>query len=149
MESAVHYSNVSLIDPVTNAPVKTSWRYLEDGSKVRITRGKLASQSIVPRPEVLKQRRKPLPVEHGPKDTDVQARQEVTHVPGDLPLALKDFLSKRKKATDALNAPTIFSRRKWSLFYNDTNQSRSFASSCFSVPAELAVPSVESTRTSL
>jgi len=137
VESAIHYSNVSLIDPVTNAPVKTSWRYLEDGSKVRMTRGRLASQSIIPRSEVLKQRRKPLPLEHGPKDTVAQARQEITHVPGDLPSALKEFLSKGNSVEGSEgNSVTRFSRRKWSLFYNDNNANRlrSFASSCLSIP---------------
>lgn len=138
VESAIHYSNVSLIDPVTNAPVKTSWRYLEDGSKVRMTRGRLASQSIIPKSEVLKQRRKPLPLEHGPKDTVTQAREEVTHVPGDLPSALKEFLSKGNSVEGTGSSATRFSRRKWSLFYNDNNtnrltRSRSFASSCLSI----------------
>ena len=138
VESAIHYSNVSLIDPVTNAPVKTSWRYLEDGSKVRMTRGRLASQSIIPRSEVLKQRRKPLPIEHGPKDTVAQARQEITHVPGDLPSALKEFLNKGNSQGVEGNSTTRFSRRKWSLFYNDNNATRltrlrSFASSCLPI----------------
>ena len=31
----IHFSNVALIDPVTAAPVRTTWRYLEDGTKVR------------------------------------------------------------------------------------------------------------------
>jgi ribosomal protein L24 len=33
-ESPLHYSNVQLIDPITNSPVRVTWRYLEDGSKV-------------------------------------------------------------------------------------------------------------------
>ena len=48
VESPVHYSNVRLVDPVTNSPVGVSWRYLEDGSKVRVTKGRVASGSIVP-----------------------------------------------------------------------------------------------------
>lgn len=35
VESPLHYSNVQLVDPVTNAPVRVTWRFLEDGSKVR------------------------------------------------------------------------------------------------------------------
>ena len=34
VESPLHYSNVALLDPVTNAPVRASWRWLEDGTKV-------------------------------------------------------------------------------------------------------------------
>lgn len=93
IESPIHYSNVALVDPVTNAPVRVSWRYLEDGSKVRITKGKLASGSIIHRPEILKQRRKPRPVGEGPQDTPVVAALEVSHKLGDLPSALKEMLS--------------------------------------------------------
>eukprot|EP00889_Picochlorum_renovo_P008741 jgi/Picre1/35771/NNA_003231.t1 len=53
VESPVAYANVSLIDPVTKSPVKVTWRYLEDGTKVRVTRGNLASGSIIPRPRFL------------------------------------------------------------------------------------------------
>jgi len=30
----LQYSNVALIDPVTSAPVRSTWRYLSDGTKV-------------------------------------------------------------------------------------------------------------------
>ncbi len=85
----LQYSNVALIDPVTSAPVRSTWRYLSDGTKVRtvalvlttrrcrnwvprphmsfhlqvrVSRGKQASGSVIPRPEVLLQRRKPRPL---------------------------------------------------------------------------------------
>ncbi|KAK9824552.1 hypothetical protein WJX72_011267 [[Myrmecia] bisecta] len=68
VEAPVPYSNVQLVDPVTKAPCRVTWRYLEDGTKVRISKGKLASGSVIPRPEILKMRRKPHPLP-GPKDT--------------------------------------------------------------------------------
>ncbi len=34
-ESPLHYSNVQLVDPVTDAPVRVTWRFLEDGTKAR------------------------------------------------------------------------------------------------------------------
>lgn len=34
VESPLHYSNVSLVDPVNNSPVRVCWRFLEDGTKV-------------------------------------------------------------------------------------------------------------------
>lgn len=52
---------MQVIDPVTGSPVRVSWKYLEDGTKVRVGRGHLASGSVIPRPEILKERRKPLP----------------------------------------------------------------------------------------
>lgn len=87
LQKPIAYSNVALIDPVTKAACRASWRYLEDGTKVsayslnrnikfhdcyttqamccttavtallqlqvRITRGKLASGSAIPRPALL------------------------------------------------------------------------------------------------
>jgi ribosomal protein L24 len=91
VESPVSYSNVSLIDPVTKAPVKVSWRYLEDGSKVRVTRGNLASGSIIPRPEILKQRKKPRPASVGNSDTTIEQAVAETYS-DELPTALKVFM---------------------------------------------------------
>lgn len=71
------YSNVMLADPVTGAPVRSTFRFLEDGSKVRVTVGKGASGSVVPRPEILRERRKPLP-SVGPKDTASEVVQKQT-----------------------------------------------------------------------
>ena len=42
-------------------PCKVGVRYLEDGSKVRVSRGIGASGSIIPRPEILKIRTTPRP----------------------------------------------------------------------------------------
>jgi len=35
VESPLHYSNVKLVDPQTGQPVRVTWRFLEDGTKVR------------------------------------------------------------------------------------------------------------------
>lgn len=35
MEAPIHYSNVSLLDPVTGKPCSTCFMYQEDGTKVR------------------------------------------------------------------------------------------------------------------
>ena len=39
MESPVHYSNVNLVDPMTGSPVRVGRKFLDDGTKVRVTRG--------------------------------------------------------------------------------------------------------------
>lgn len=36
MQKPIAYSNVALIDPVTKAACRSSWRYLEDGTKVSV-----------------------------------------------------------------------------------------------------------------
>ena len=87
-QTPIHYSNVRLVDPVTKAPVRVAWRYLEDGSKVRVTRGAKASGAVLPRPEILAQRRVPVPLA-GAKDTATAAATAVTHVPGSLPSLLR------------------------------------------------------------
>ena len=69
-EMPIHRSNVRPVDPVTGKAVRISYRFLEDGSKVRVTVGKNASGEILPKPEMLiGERRKPRPVVDGPKDT--------------------------------------------------------------------------------
>lgn len=132
VESPLHYSNVSLVDPVTNAPIKVSWRYLEDGTKVRVTRGRLASQSVVPRPEMLKQRRRPPPVGAGPQDTGAVEFKVVSHTPGDLPSALKSMLEAEtvKATAGAASAPPRFIQKK-SALYRAPGAFRTFASSAY------------------
>jgi len=52
----MHYSNVNLVDPVTGLPTRVTRKLLEDGTKVRIAK---KSGAIIPRPEILSQRRRP------------------------------------------------------------------------------------------
>ena len=37
-ESSIHVSNVMVIDPKTNEPTRVGYKFLEDGSKVRISK---------------------------------------------------------------------------------------------------------------
>lgn len=60
-EMPVHVSNVMVMDPVTGKPAKIGWKYLEDGTKVRVSRGYHASGAVIPRNPIIKERRKPLP----------------------------------------------------------------------------------------
>lgn len=59
--------------------------------QVRVSRGRNASETVIPRPEVLKQRRKPRMTSTGPKDTPLADAAEVTHKKGDLPSALEQL----------------------------------------------------------
>ena len=47
-EHPVHVSNVALIDPDLNVPTRIKTGYLEDGSKVRVSK---KSGSIIPKPD--------------------------------------------------------------------------------------------------
>ncbi|KAK8968627.1 hypothetical protein KSP40_PGU006048 [Platanthera guangdongensis] len=71
---------------LSGRPCKICYRFMEDGTKVRISRGREesdgtnvrisrgrdASGEIIHRPEILKIRRKPRPVEYGPKNTPLE-----------------------------------------------------------------------------
>ncbi|KAL5796667.1 hypothetical protein ACOSQ2_001487 [Xanthoceras sorbifolium] len=79
VEAPIHASNVQVVDPVTGKPCKVGTRYLEDGTKVRVSRGIGASGSIIPRPEILKIRTTPRPTVAGPKDTPMDLVWEKTY----------------------------------------------------------------------
>lgn len=53
-ERSMHYSNVNLVDPVTGFPTKVTYSYLEDGTKVRISK---RSGAIIPKPDLWKKKR--------------------------------------------------------------------------------------------
>ncbi|XP_059625892.1 uncharacterized protein LOC132268965 [Cornus florida] len=79
IEAPLHVSNVQVLDPATGKPCKIGTKRLEDGSKVRISRGMGASGSIIPRPEILKIRTTPRPTIAGPKDTPMDLVLEKTY----------------------------------------------------------------------
>uniref|UniRef100_A0A1D1YGN2 50S ribosomal protein L24 n=1 Tax=Anthurium amnicola TaxID=1678845 RepID=A0A1D1YGN2_9ARAE len=79
VEAPLHVSNVQVLDPQTGKPCKIGIRYLEDGAKVRISRGIGASGSIIPRPEILRTRTTPRPSIVGPKDTPMDLVLEKTY----------------------------------------------------------------------
>ena len=55
-EAPVHVSNVAVVCPQTDRPTRIRIRWLEDGTRVRVSQ---CSGAIIPRPEILLQRRKP------------------------------------------------------------------------------------------
>ena len=70
----VHYSNVMLVDPSTGEPTKVSRRFLEDGTKVRVSK---KTGHVIERPDPLENRR-PRNIVPGEKDTDAANVLEVT-----------------------------------------------------------------------
>ena len=57
LERTMHYSNVQLVDPIQGVPTKIYKKYLPSGEKVRISK---RSGAIIPKPDVLSMRRKPI-----------------------------------------------------------------------------------------
>jgi len=80
VEQPIHYSNVSLVDPNTGGRVRIQTSYLDDGTKVRVTKGRLSSQAIVPRPDQLLERKTPRGTGVGKKDTTEDLVREVTYL---------------------------------------------------------------------
>lgn len=68
------YSNVMLIDPTTGEPTRVSRRFLEDGTKVRVSK---RSGHVIPKPDPLANRL-PRDTIVGPKDTLASDVHEVT-----------------------------------------------------------------------
>ncbi|GMH60065.1 hypothetical protein TL16_g13021 [Triparma laevis f. inornata] len=75
---SVHYSNVNLVCPMTDKPTRISRKYLEDGTKVRVSK---LSGAIIPRPPILTERRKPKRTALGDKETAEADVFEVTYNP--------------------------------------------------------------------
>jgi len=65
-ERTIHYSNVNLVDPVTSLPTRIVKRYLEDGTKVRVSK---RSGAVIPKPEILTVRKRPVSQVVTDKDT--------------------------------------------------------------------------------
>eukprot|EP00980_Cylindrotheca_fusiformis_P020316 scaffold7344_cov145-Cylindrotheca_fusiformis.AAC.14 len=57
IERAMHSSNVQLVDPVTGGPTRIMRKYLQTGEKVRIAK---KSGAIIPRPDILSFRKRPV-----------------------------------------------------------------------------------------
>jgi large subunit ribosomal protein L24 len=56
-EFSIPYPNVNLLDPVTNQPTRIYRTFLEDGTKVRVAK---KSGAVIPRPEALTFRKRPI-----------------------------------------------------------------------------------------
>jgi large subunit ribosomal protein L24 len=54
----LHYSNVNLVDPQTGKATRVAYRFLEDGTKVRVAK---KSGVVIPMPETMRQRSSPRP----------------------------------------------------------------------------------------
>lgn len=57
LERTMHYSNVQLVDPIQGVPTRIHKKILPSGEKVRISK---KSGAIIPKPDILSMRRKPL-----------------------------------------------------------------------------------------
>lgn len=77
-ERSIHYSNVNLVDPVTGLPTRVFRKYLEVGTKVRVAK---RSGAIIPRPEILTIRKRPVSQIVTESDTVDEDAWEITYQP--------------------------------------------------------------------
>lgn len=77
-ERSIHYSKVNLVCPATGKPTRFFKKYLEDGTKVRVSK---KSGAIIPKPEVLVMRRKPITSFISESDTVDEDVWEKTYQP--------------------------------------------------------------------
>ena len=89
----VHYSNVMLLDPTTGEPTKISRRFLEDGTKVRISK---KTGHVIPKPDPLVGR-KPRTAILGLKDTEPTDTFEVSF--GDYEKYLPFIYDRKREST--------------------------------------------------
>lgn len=75
---SIHYSNVNLVDPVTDKPTRIFKKILEDGTKVRVAK---QSGAIIPKPEILKARKPPSSTTVTESDTLDEDVWEITYNP--------------------------------------------------------------------
>ena len=77
-ERTIPYSNVNLVDPVTGQPTRVTRQYLDDGSKVRVAK---KSGAVIPRPDILTFRKRPVNNIVTESDTLEEAVWQVTYQP--------------------------------------------------------------------
>ena len=82
MEMPIHVSNVMLLDPIDKKVVRVGFKYLDDGTKVRVSK---RSGAVIPKPDwrgVVPKERAPL---HPEKDTPTDVVHKRTYqLPDDL-----------------------------------------------------------------
>jgi large subunit ribosomal protein L24 len=76
IERAMHASNVQLVDPVTGGPTRITRKILQTGEKVRIAK---RSGAIIPRPEILSFRKRPVNSTVTESDTAEDDTWEMTY----------------------------------------------------------------------
>jgi len=79
-EQAIPYCKVNLIDPLSGKPTRVIRKFLDDGTKVRIAK---KSGTVIPRPEILKFRKRAVNSLATESDTTEDDAWEVTYVPPD------------------------------------------------------------------
>lgn len=84
-EAPVHVSNVALLDPTDNEPTRVAVRYLDDGTKVRVSK---RSGAVIPKNDEVLRERRPRPGLNKERDTPKDAALKRTYFPSEAVQAL-------------------------------------------------------------
>lgn len=111
-EYPVHVSNVSLIDPEHNVPTRIKYGFLEDGTKVRISK---KSGALIPKPDRsnLTYLNRTKGKEPGPNDTKPEDVVEKTYKGEDF-LRVKAEFDEYIRMKEEKEGLMVFPERKWS-----------------------------------
>jgi hypothetical protein len=87
--SAIHYSNLNLLDPTLKRPTKVAIRFTQSREKARVSK---KSGAVIPWPEPASKYERPLrAAEPGPRDTPAAVAAITSYLPSD---ALKPYLTR-------------------------------------------------------
>jgi len=87
--SAIHYSNLNLLDPTLKRPTKVAIRFTQGGEKTRVSK---KSGAVIPWPEPANKYERPLrSAESGPSDTPAAVVAVTSYLPSE---SLKPYLTR-------------------------------------------------------
>ena len=101
--SAIHYSNLNLLDPTLKRPTKVAIRFTQSGEKARVSK---KSGAVIPWPEPANKYERPLrAAEPGPRDTPAAVASITSYLPSD---ALKPYLTRSVSGEGEIVGVSVF-----------------------------------------
>jgi large subunit ribosomal protein L24 len=109
--SAIHYSNLNLLDPTLKRPTKVAIRFTQGGEKTRVSK---KSGAVIPWPEPANKYERPLrAAKPGPRDTPSAVVSVTSYLPSE---GLKPYLTRSLSVDDEAARVYVFENVNDSLF---------------------------------
>jgi large subunit ribosomal protein L24 len=109
--SAIHYSNLNLLDPTLKRPTKVAIRFTQAGEKTRVSK---KSGAVIPWPEPANKYERPLrAAEPGPRDTPAAIVAVTSYVPSE---GLKPYLTRSLNVDGGAAGVSVFEKVNSSSF---------------------------------
>jgi large subunit ribosomal protein L24 len=101
--SAIHYSNINLLDLTLKRPTKVAIRFTQGGEKTRVSK---KSGAVIPWPEPANKYERPLrAAEPGPRDTPVSVVAATSYLPSE---GLKPYLTRSLSVDGEASGVSVF-----------------------------------------